>query len=102
MKKYTWKNYIEYMKDNPKGLWFKMKLYGWGWVPVSWQGWVIVLAFIIILLLNGTYLSSKVSASGSPTSWDLILFFSVMLILIISLFWICYKKGEKPRWRWGR
>lgn len=91
------------MKDNPKGLWFKMRLYGWGWgwVPVSWQGWVVVLAFIGILLLNGVYFASKISPNGEPTTWDLSLFFGVMIVSIALLFWICYKNGEWPKWNWG-
>lgn len=90
------------MKDNPKGLWFKMKLYGWGWIPVSWQGWTIILAFIAVLLFNGVYFASKISLNGEPNSWDLTLFFGVIIISIIALFCICYKKGEKPKWSWGR
>ena len=23
----------------PQKLWFKAKLYGWGWYPCSWEGW---------------------------------------------------------------
>ena len=100
-KRYTFRNYIEYMKDNPKGLWFKMRLYGWGWVPVSKEGWLVVLGFIGILLLNGIYFASKISPNGNPTTWDLSLFFGVIVISIIFLFWICYKKGEWPKWNWG-
>ena len=36
------KEYIAYLKDNLKRYWFKSKLYGWGWVPVKWQGWLVV------------------------------------------------------------
>ena len=102
MKKYTFRNYIEYMKDNPKGLWFKMRLYGWGWVPVKWQGGVVVLGFIGILLLNGFYFASNVSIDGNPFTQALTIFFGVIIISIALLFWICYKKGEKPKWSWGR
>ncbi len=102
MKRYTFRNYIEYMKDNPKGLWFKMRLYGWGWVPVKLEGWLVVFGFVGIVLLNGFYFSSKVSPNGESTLWDLILFFGVILISMVFLFWICYKKGEKPQWNWGR
>lgn len=103
MKRYTWRNYIEYMKDNPKGYWFKMRLYGWGWVPVKWQGWLVVLVgFIGVLLINGFYFASKISPNGEPTTFDLTLFFSVLIISVILLFSICYKKGEKPKWSWGR
>ncbi|MDP3987334.1 MAG: hypothetical protein Q8P81_03870 [Nanoarchaeota archaeon] len=102
MKKYTIKNYPDYIRDNPKGYWFKRKLYGWGWVPVRWQGWIIVLAFIGILLLNGTYFASKISPNGKPTIFDFVLFFGIIIISVIILFKVCYKKGEKPKWSWGR
>lgn len=101
-KKYTWRNYREYMKDNPKKLWFKMRLYGWGWIPVRWQGWVVVLAFVCILLLNGFYLDSRVSSGNTPTSLDLTIFIGAIIICVAFLFWICYKKGEWPKWSWGR
>ena len=31
------RQYIQYLKDNPQGYWFRRKLFGWGWVPVKWQ-----------------------------------------------------------------
>ena len=101
MKKYTCRNYIEYMRDNPRKLWFKRRLYGWGWVPVRWDGWAVVLAFVGALLLNGFYFSSKVQ-NADPSSGDLALFFGVIIALIALLFWIGYKKGEWPEWSWGR
>jgi len=76
------KKYIDYLKDNPQGYWFKARLYGWGWIPMKWQGWVVVACFVVVLLLNGFY-------------------FGVLLVSITILFSICYKKGEKPRWQWG-
>jgi hypothetical protein len=33
---------------------------------------------------------------------DVFLYFLYILIPTIILIVICYKKGEKPRWRWGR
>jgi hypothetical protein len=30
------KEYTDYLKDNPQGYWFKRKLYGWGWTPARW------------------------------------------------------------------
>jgi len=57
------KEYIAYLKDNPPArnafsladaggehLWFKRKLYGWGWVPVRWQGWLVIIVGIAILI----------------------------------------------------
>lgn len=97
-KKYTLLNYIEYIRDNPEGYWFKRRLYGWGWVPATWQGWLITLAFIVILISYGFYFASM----GNPTERDLAIFFVTIAISIIVLILVCYKTGEKPQWTWGR
>ncbi len=36
------KKYLDYLRDNPEGYWFKRQIWGWGWVPVTWQGWAVV------------------------------------------------------------
>ena len=87
--------YIDYLKDNPQNLWFKRKIYGWGWTPVKWQGWVTILIFILFLLWNGFNLGE------TPTNSDILWFFGRLIFAIIILFIICYKKGETPRWQWG-
>lgn len=92
------KDYTDYIKDNPKGLWFKRKLYGWGWVPVKWQGWLVILLFIGFVL----WTASRLEASGQePTINELDWFFAKIAVSIFLLMYICYKKGEKPRWQWG-
>jgi len=98
MAKYNIKNYLRYMRDNPKGYWFKRKLYGWGWVPVKWEGWLVTLGFVAIILLSVLFLSPR----GDPTAADPTFFFGVIIISIIVLIGICHKTGEKPRWAWGR
>lgn len=58
--------YRDYLQDNPKKLWFKRKLYGWGWTPVKWQGWltiIIYIALIFILVSN-----REESIPGNPDS----------------------------------
>lgn len=85
--------YGDYIKDNPRGLWFKMRLYGWGWVPVRWQGWVVILVALLIFLGSG-YVADVDDAPGAA-----VLGFVVMLGII---FFFGYWKGEKPRWRWGK
>ncbi len=34
------------MTDRP---WFKRKTYGWGWTPVSWQGWLVTLGLVVVI-----------------------------------------------------
>ncbi len=86
------------MNQNQKKLWFKAKDYGWGWYPVTWQGWVITLVYILFL----SYIFT-VSDSDSHSVSDTLISVSIPFILGSSLLiLICYKKGEKPSWRWGK
>jgi len=93
------KQYIKYIKDNPKGYWFKAKWYGWGWTPVKWQGWVVVGLFVAFLIWNSTLLTAK---GAEPDQQNLILYFGQLGIAMLILLFICYKKGEPPRWSWGK
>ena len=91
------KEYIAYIKDNPNNYWFKRKLYGWGWVPVKWQGWFVIAIFIGLLILNSIPLESKSEPSAGQITW----FFIKTILSVAILIFICYKKGEKPKWQWG-
>lgn len=94
------KEYINYIKDNPQGYWFKAKLYGWGWTPVKWQGWLVILVYIALILT--LVLTREETIPGNPDSGNNFLTFALPIILLtILLIFICYKKGEKPRWQWG-
>ena len=73
-------------------LWFKSKSFGWGWTPCSIEGWLVTIAFISALIILAFTLRED-----NTTSF-LLWLVSLMAVLII----ICYKKGEKPRWRWGK
>jgi len=86
------KEYIKYLKDNPQGYWFKARLYGWGWVPVKWQGWLVVFIGLTILAL-GIYIGDTDDAPGAA-----LLGFLLMIALIFTF---GYWKGEKPKWMWG-
>lgn len=97
MKKKTSKkygSYMEYLKDNPKGYWFRRKLYGWGWVPAKWQGWFVVLVWVILF----TFSMIMIEENDHEIGRNLAFIFLITAILI----GICYKKGEKPRWSWGK
>jgi hypothetical protein len=93
--------YLEYLKDNPQGYWFKRKIYGWGWVPVTWQGFIVIILFVCVLVANGIYFENKVLSQGNPTEFDLGIFLGSIVVSIIIIISICYLKGEKPKWSWG-
>jgi hypothetical protein len=74
-----------------KKIWFPAKTHGWGWgPPVCWQGWV-ALALWFLLLLAGTPLLTR----------SVLAFVIYSLVLNAALIFLCWWKGEKPRWRWG-
>lgn len=94
------KEYLAYLKDNPNGLWFKRKLYGWGWVPVTWQGWLVT--FLYILLISILSLNREEAVVGNPDSGSNFFVFGLPVIIVTILFiFIAFKKGEKPKWQWG-
>ncbi len=90
------KKYIKYLKDNPKGYWFKRKLYGWGWTPVTWQGWLAVVIYIAFLVS-----AALIFDDPSLGSRSVVVFCALVIIATASLLFIAYRKGEKPCWQWG-
>jgi hypothetical protein len=80
-----------------KKLWFRRKTYGWGWTPCTWQGWLATAIYVFFLILFVGWLEP------TATYKDVILQFGVPFTLVTLIFTeIAYKKGEKPRWQWGR
>src|SRR3989344_8943214 len=90
------KEYIRYLKDNPNRYWFRARLYGWGWTPATWQGWLILLIYIVAVVLFALTIDEN-----SPPQEAVFTFILPVLLLTATLLRICYKKGEKPRWQWG-
>lgn len=78
---------------DPKRYWFPAKRYGWGWgPPITWQGWLVLVASLLLLLL-GAYLL--------PPKEDLLEFIAYTAVVCAALMAICYVKGEPRGWRWG-
>lgn len=91
------KEYYEYLKDNPQGYWFRARWYGWGWVPATWQGWVVIAIWFALVLALGATVDD-----ASPPREVAFTFFLPLAILTGTLLRICWKKGERPHWSWGR
>lgn len=84
------------MNENNK-LWFKRKTYGWGWTPITWQGWVCVLVYILAIIA----FALTIDENSSPR--EVAFTFALPVVLLtLTMFRIGYAKGEKPRWQWGR
>jgi hypothetical protein len=78
-------------------LWFKTKRYGWGWTPATWQGWLVLVIFLALIIGNVL----RIDATQHSNSDALMSILPQNAILVLVLILICYRTGEKPRWRWG-
>ena len=71
--------------------WFPAKKHGWGWgMPRTWEGWLVLVGYVTVLLVP-VFLFP-----GQPAVTVAALVIGTSLLL-----WLCVKKGEPPRWRWG-
>lgn len=91
------KSYLAYVRDNPKGYWFKAKLFGWGWTPVRWQGWAVLVVLVGLIVLNGYRMEQTQAATSAAVTWYVV----ETAVLVVLLIGICWLKGEPPRWQWG-
>lgn len=89
--------YRAYLADNPNRYWFKRKAYGWGWVPATWEGWVTMLVFLVLLTLNALRFDSLIP----PSNAQVLLFLIQTFVLVAILIAVCYVTGESPKWQWG-
>lgn len=78
-------------------LWFRRKTYGWGWTPVTWQGWGVTFIYALAIIL----LSFRVGAFTADGE-IVTKFFIPLIFLTALLLFITYKTGETPRWQWGK
>lgn len=89
------KAWINYFKDNPNGYWFKRKLFGYGWVPVTWQGWLVSFVFLALVLWQALEMGENPSPEEAR---EFTIFVVISIVVFIA---ICAKNGEKPKWQWG-
>lgn len=75
--------------------WFRAKKYGWGWYPSSWQGWAILLVFVAVFVFTLVF-----GLDQKNIAYSLFNISPMIAIELIVLIAICYRTGEKPRWRW--
>ncbi len=84
----------------PEKPWFKRKIYGWGWYPASGEGWLTTVIFIVLFGISENTFINNMEFHHSHL--DIAVFFTIDIFMITALIHICYKKGEKPRWSWGK
>lgn len=83
------------MKKNK--LWFRRKTYGWGWTPITWEGWFATAMLVVIPLA----IRFSLKAIGIPRDAQYFYAWASAPILIMILTLLCFRFGEKPKWQWG-
>lgn len=86
------------MPKQSKKYWFRTKLYGWGWVPSTWQGWLVLAIYLFLV----TWDFGQIDSHSHSVSDTLINYVPNTVFFTLILIFICFKTGEKPRWRWGK
>jgi len=75
------------MKHNK--YWFKPKKRGYGAYPVTWEGYALILGFIIVVFFLASYVLLK--------SWELYL---GGLLIAIGILWKVSEVKTKEEWKW--
>lgn len=83
-----------------KRLWFKAKTYGYGWYPATWEGWSVLLGYVV-LFAGGDRVFINVVGSGNA-GYATVAFVIYVLAITAGLCAVAAKTGEKACWRWGR
>jgi len=85
------------MDEQSKDIWFPAKKYGVGWgFPITWQGWLVLGIYMALVSIGTVFLV----IAENPV-W-IIPFIIYILLLSVGLIFICFKKGEKIDFRWGK
>ena len=70
------------MKRITKKAWFGKRILGWGYRPVSLEGWLITIVFLVASIVAIVY--NKRSATG----------YAILAVLLITLFIIAYLTSD--------
>lgn len=88
------------MKQSLKRKWFKQHDYGYGWTPITWQGWLTLAAYIVLIVAGLDKL--RPDESKKITFMGILKFAGWVVLWTLALFRICLVTGGKPKWRWGK
>jgi hypothetical protein len=84
--------------ENRKQYWFKRRRYGYGWIPVTWQGWSVVIGYVVIVAgLAPAFLD----APEADQARELGFYLMFVAMATAGLIFISRARGPKPKWRWG-
>ena len=94
----SWSGVRSIVRTMTKRIWFRAKRYGWGWVPSTWQGWLIVAIWCALYAGMIATFDLWFHESWVGTLLSVVVGFAWAAVLI----YVAYMTGEPPRWSWGK
>jgi hypothetical protein len=85
--------------NNDKKYWMKRRRYGWGWTPTTIQGLLFLAVQLCIIFAAILMLPKKPS---EPSVSQLIGFFMIVGLVIVSIILVGSVTSPRPHWRWGK
>ncbi|MCD4811722.1 hypothetical protein K8R14_03920 [bacterium] len=82
--------------------WFIPKSYGYGYYPITWEGWICVLIIIAVLALS-LYINNFFDLDPGPTTKEGFRFVLDLIIFMLAINPILQNRTEEEvTWKWGR
>ena len=79
--------------------WFRPKRYGYGATPVTWEGWALTIAFVIVVATSIIAMELLAGTANSP-AWLI-----WATLVAVAIWWfaaLCRRHTDGEwRWRWG-
>ena len=81
-------------------LWFRARTCGWGWTPVSVEGWLVLGLFFAGVAIDIAVFTHRLRG-GTDLRSAQVAFLVWLAILVAALIAVCSTAGERPRWHGG-
>lgn len=82
--------------------WFVPKSYGWGLTPICWQGWLVTLIFIALVVAYVGFAYGLFNGIGKISTEDEIkMVFDILVWCVIFIYLMEGKTEGKVGWYWG-
>lgn len=87
------------MTKQNKQYWFKRHRYGYGWIPVTRQGILLIIIYMLVIII-GILVLGLIPEDGIVVS--LALYLIGLTILTSTLLRITRRHAPRLKWRWGK
>lgn len=69
--------------------WFGRKRIGWGWAPRSWEGWLTVIVYALLMITMPYYLAPHLGDNGVRMAW-----IGLTVLFFVIFFWKLKRTGS--------